>query len=169
MIGQRALRLKRTSKTCCIHCHAFRASGLASAGLWALHNKSIFNLAFLLCSGSLLTPFSSSTDIVWGTSYWNWIISLLLAISLPFTEEMATTASLTSIDFEGGHSSSAQLLYIKSFPLYFITEYTLAPFVPKVSDLLKRVSISLRIFSFSLLRSDLIFKKSNDGEDGSLD
>jgi hypothetical protein len=44
-----------------------------------------------------------------------------------------------------------------------------APFVPKVSDLLKRVSISLRIFSFSLLRSDLIFKNSNDGEDGSLD
>jgi hypothetical protein len=58
---------------------------------------------------------SSSTDIVWGTPYWNWIISLLLAVSLPSTRKIATTAFLTSIDFEGGHSLSVQLLYTENF------------------------------------------------------
>jgi hypothetical protein len=40
-------------------------------------------LTFLLCSGFLFSLFSSSTDIIWGAPFWNRIISLLLAVSLP--------------------------------------------------------------------------------------
>jgi hypothetical protein len=70
----------------------------------------------------------------------------------PAFQKMATTASFTNIDFEGGQSLSAQLLYIESFPLYFTIEYTLAPFVPKLSDLLKKnkyFSSDLLIFPFT--------------------
>ena len=58
---------------------------------------------FLLCSGFLFSLFSSSTDIIWDTPFWNRIISLLLAVSLPVIENMRTTTSLTSIAFEGAH------------------------------------------------------------------
>jgi hypothetical protein len=33
---------------------------------------------FLLCSGFLFSPFSSSMDIIWGAPCWNRIISLLV-------------------------------------------------------------------------------------------